>query len=266
MHDTLASLVERALAGNPRPLEFYLREHSHLPGPRVNIELANDVGHLLSASCLKSPDTVRALIHYFVNGDRRSVKSNSPAEFVIFCGVIVVGICATVQPLWREQTVEMLNHYACSPYWRVRDAVTLAYQHLLTADAQAIIPYLMRAAGAGNYLQQRAAVTAIAEPRLLYSAATLHDALVLQRIVLENLRQVPAIEREYEAFKILRRALGYTLSVVTAAAPEQGFALMRECASWRDDDICWILQENIKKRRLARFVEYTAIVNKMISS
>jgi hypothetical protein len=35
--------------------------------------------------------------------------------------------------------------------------------------------------------------------------------------------------------------------------PEQGFALMRECASWDDVDINWVLRENLKKKRLAKF-------------
>jgi hypothetical protein len=39
MHETLASLVARALEGSPRPLEFYLREQSRLPGPRANLAL-----------------------------------------------------------------------------------------------------------------------------------------------------------------------------------------------------------------------------------
>ena len=49
MHDTLSSLVERALNGTQRPLEFYLRENGRLPGARANMELANDVSYLLAA-------------------------------------------------------------------------------------------------------------------------------------------------------------------------------------------------------------------------
>ncbi|MBV9230788.1 MAG: hypothetical protein JOZ18_15880, partial [Chloroflexi bacterium] len=251
MHDTLSSLVERALTGNQRPLEFYLRDHSRLPGPRANLELANDVSYLLAASIPRHPDAVHSLINYFANGDRVMVASNTPSEFIMLCGIIASGTCAAAQASWREETFDLLSHYACSPYWRVRECVAIAYQHLLMADSQITLPHLMRLATEGNYLQQRAAVATIAEPSLLYATDLLSAALKFQRIVLERLRSTPTADRKNEDFRVLRRTLGYTLSVITAAAPEEGFALMRECAAWGDSDVNWILRENLKKKRLA---------------
>jgi len=265
MHDTLTSLVERAIAGHPRPLEFYLREHSGLPGPRANLELANDVSYLLAAAANKHPDTVHSLVNYFATGDRKQVLGNTPAEFIMLCGVIAAGTCAAVQAEWREKTIEMLSHYACSPYGRIREGVATAYQHLLSVDQQLVIASLKQLATEGNYLQQRAAVAAIAESHLLFDPAIVSDAVLLQRVVLENSRRVPAAERKIEDFKILRRALGYTLSIITAAAPEQGFALMRECASWNDDDITWILRENLKKKRLAKFSQDAALIAQLLT-
>ena len=265
MHDTLNSLVERAIAGRPRPLEFYLREHSRLPGPRANLELANDVGSLLAAAADKHPDEVRSLINYFATGDRKQIAGNTPAEFIMLCGVIAAGTCAVVQPEWREKTLEMLSYYACSPYWRIREGVAMAYQHLLSADQQTVIASLKRLAVEGNYLQQRAAIAAVAEPHLLFNDEAIQDAVQLQRVILENSRRAPSAERKLEDFRVLRRALGYTLSVITAAAPEQGFALMRECATWNDEDITWILRENLKKKRLAKFSQDTALVARLLA-
>ncbi len=265
MHDTLNSLVERAIAGHPRPLEFYLREHSRLPGPRANLELANDVSYLLAAATDKHPDEVRSLINYFATGDRKQVVGNTPAEFIMLCGVVAAGTCAAVQPEWREKTIEMLSHYACSPYWRIREGVATSYQHLMSVDQQIVIASLKRLATEGNYLQQRAAIASVAEPRLLFDPEVVKDAVQLQRVVLENSRKVPAAERKLEDFKVLRRALGYTVSVITAAAPEQGFALMRECATWNDEDITWILRENLKKKRLAKFSLDAAQVAKLLA-
>jgi hypothetical protein len=64
---------------------------------------------------------------------------------------------------------------------------------------------------------------------------------------------------------VLRQTLGYAVSVITAAAPERGFALMRTCATWGDTDIVWILRENLKKKRLAKFVEYTAELSELLA-
>lgn len=265
MHDTLASLVERALTGNSRPLEFYLRDHSRLPGPRANLELAHDVSYLLAASVSKHPEEVWSLLNSFTDGDRRMVVSNTPAEFVILCGIIAAGACAAVQSERRNETFALLRRYAGSPYWRVREGVAIAYQHVLAAQPQETSPQIIALATEGDYLQQRAAVAATAEPPLLYTPDMLALALKVQRIVLERVARVAVGERKSEEFRVLRRTLGYTLSVITAAAPEQGFALMRECASWGDADIAWILRENIKKKRLAKFVEDTEVVSRLLA-
>jgi hypothetical protein len=83
--------------------------------------------------------------------------------------------------------------------------------------------------------------------------------------VLERLHALPAAERKRADVRVLRQSLGYTLSVVAAAAPEKGFALMRECATWGDPDINWVLRENLKKKRLAKFAEHTEKVSKLLA-
>src|SRR5262249_2276278 len=142
----------------------------------------------------------------------------------------------------------------CGPFWRVREYVAIAYQRLLQADAHTTLAHLMELAKSGNYLQQRAAVITLAEPELFYNADLVVPALEVQRTVLCYLHTVPARERRREDFRILRRALGHTISVVTAAAPEEGFALLSECATWDDADINWVLRENLRKKRLAKFI------------
>ncbi|GCE25337.1 hypothetical protein KDA_08210 [Dictyobacter alpinus] len=262
MHDTLSSLVERAVTGHHRPLEFYLREHSRLPGPRANLELANDLAYLLASASSTHPDTVLSLIYAFSNGNRKAMVDNTPSEFVMLCGVVAAGACAAVRSEWREQVIEMLSYYACSTSWRVREAVATAFQHLLTADSEMILPHLSQLAASENFLQQRAAVAALAEPRLLYTPELAENALQLQRIVFEHMAHIPMPERKCEDFRTLRRALGYTLSVVAAALPEKSFAFMCECALWNDGDINWILRENLKKKRLAKFShEITSVMN-----
>jgi hypothetical protein len=254
VHDTLSSLVERALVGSPRPLEFYLREHGGIPGSHANIELANDVGSLLAAALTRYPDKIRSLLNSFTSNERKSAVSNTPTEFVLLCGILAFGSCAAASPEWRDEVFVLLKHYACSPFWRIREAVAMAYQRLLQADSQTTLAHLMELARSGNYLQQRAAVTTLAEPQLFYSSDLVVPALEVQRIVLCYMHAVPVRERKREDFRVLRRALGHTVSVVTAAAPEEGFALLSECATWNDADITWVLRENLRKKRLAKFL------------
>ncbi len=264
-HDTLSSLVERALTSNPRPLEFYLREQSRLPGPRANLELVNDLSYLLAAQTTEQPDEVRTLLDYLINDDHKKVASNTPSEFVVLCGVVAFGACAAAKSTWRSEVFELLEQFACSPYWRVRQGVEIAFQRLLTDAPQATISYLLILATRGNYYQQRASVASIAEPSLLYSSDTVQAALSILNSVLESLHTSPAFDRKREDFRVLRQTLGYAISVITAAAPEKGFALMRTCASWGDPDVVWILRENLKKKRLAKFVAYTTELSELLA-
>ncbi len=264
-HSTLSSLVDRALMGNQRPLEFYLREQSRLPGPRANLELVNEMSYLLAALSSEQPEKVQTLLNYLISDDRKKIVSNTPAEFVVLCGIVAYGACAAVHSVWRSEVYELLDQFACSPCWRVRQGVEIAFQRLLIATPQDTISYLTILATQGNYLQQRAAVAAIAEPALLFSPELVHAALSLQFVVLERVHASSALDRKREDFRVLRQTLGYAISVVAAVTPERGFALMRTCASWGDTDITWILRENLKKKRLAKFVDYTEVLAKLLA-
>ena len=99
----------------------------------------------------------------------------------------------------------------------------------------------------------------------LNDQAMIDAALAIQRFVLGRVHELSATDRKREDVRVLRQSLGYTLSVVTAAAPEKGFALMRDCAKWDDADINWILRENLKKKRLAKYVEHTEKVSKLLA-
>jgi hypothetical protein len=264
-HSTLTSLVERALTGNQRPLEFFLREQSRLPGTRANVDLLNDFSYLVASLVPERSDEVAPLLDYLVSHANEKVVGNTPGEFVVLCGLVAYGECAAVRAAWRSEVFELLERHACSVCSRIRDGVATAFQRLLGAAPQDTMNFLILLATQGNYLQQRATIAAIAESPLLRSSDIVFMALDIQQIVLERLHAAPALDRKREDFRVLRQALGYTLSVVTAAAPSRGFALMRECAGWRDSDINWILRENLKKKRLAKFVDFTEELTRLLA-
>lgn len=259
MQDTLQPLIERALAGQPGFLEFYLRDQSRLPGARANVELAQDFSHLLASLGAVCPHETRALLNHLVR-DEQKVVSNTPGEFVFMCGVLAFGACAAAIPEWRADVFALLTQYARSLAWRVREATALALQKLLVAAPDETLLLLMNLLDQGDCFQLRACLAAISEPALLNSIEFVDAALVMQRVAIEYLHALPTVERKRTDVRILRQALGYTLSVVTAARPDDGFALMCEIATWNDPDVNWVLRENLKKRRLAKFRDYTARV------
>src|SRR5947209_18832628 len=108
-HSTLSSLVERALTGNQRPLEFYLLDQSRLPGPRANLELVDDLSDLLAELVAEQPDKVRSLLNYFISDNHKKVVSNTPAEFVVLSGVVPFGACAVAIPDWTSGGIHLLS-------------------------------------------------------------------------------------------------------------------------------------------------------------
>ena len=264
MHETLSSLVARAFTGNRRPLEYYLRDQSRLPGTRANLELVNSLSNLLAAIVPEQPEQVWMLLQYLVQ-DEKTVVKNTPDEFVILCGVVAFGACASVQTEWHTEVFEKMELFACSNSWRVREGAAIALQRLLPAIPHETIKFLKELATKGNCFQQRASVAAIAEPPLLNDQAMIDAALAIQRYVLGRVHKLSATDRKREDVRVLRQSLGYTLSVVTAADPDKGFALMRDCAKWDDADINWILRENLKKKRLAKYVQQTEKVSKLLA-
>ncbi len=265
MYDTLSSLIERALRGTPLPLEFYLREQSRLPGPRANLELAEDVGYLLSIQARTQPERVRSVLKHFFSRPAGPEIRNTPAEFIFLCGVIGYGACAAGNTDWEHELFQVLDHYTTSPLWRVREGVVKALQLLLPTDPVATLTYVNRLAEQSDYLSQRAAVAALAEPGLLSTPQLREAALALHYRVMTRLITIPTPERKDENFRVLRKALGYTLSIVTAAEPEQGFARLKEYATWRDRDVNWILRENLKKKRLTKFEAYAEELTQLLS-
>lgn len=256
MEDTLQPLIDRAMAGQPAFLEFYLRDQSRLPGTRANLELAQDLSHHLALLASDFPGEMRALLDHLLC-DERHVVSNTPGEFVVLCGVLGLGACAAAVPAWREDAFDQLAESACNSAWRVREGTATALQKLLAVAPDETLLKLLDWLDEGDCLQMRACLAAVAEPALLTSERVISSALIMQRIALEYLHSLPREERKVPATRVMRQALGYTLSVVTAASPDDGFALMCEIATWNDVDINWVLRENLKKRRLAKFRTYT---------
>jgi len=88
-------------------------------------------------------------------------------------------------------------------------------------------------------------------------------ALEMHRDILE--RVLGTQERKSEEFRVLRKALGYTLSIVVQANPQDGFDFMAQLARSGDLDARWIVRENLKKSRLVKnYPEQVAAINKTL--
>jgi hypothetical protein len=216
--------------------EPFLLEHSGLPGPRGNIELGQAV----------ADEGDRELFAHLISFDATIAPTNDPREFLAFCGTIGFG---KLLAEGDSSALQVLRRQASDPRWRIREGVAMALQRFGDADMDALLSE-MCAWSTGNPLEQRAAVAALCEPRLL--AEKKHVARVLRILDAVTKSLAKTKDRKSAEFLALRKGLAYCWSVAVAASSEDGKVMMEKWFASEDRDVVWIMKENLKKNRLAR--------------
>lgn len=240
-------------SGDAGDLLAYLVAESHLPGSRANLELAGAFSETVREFAAADPDDQSALWRLCVElacVAPEDAPTGDPHEFLSFCGVRGIGAIGSVSPACAEEAAAHLAEASADPRWRVRDAVAMGVQDLLSRQPDTAVPELEDWVEGGSWLAMRAAVAGVAEPDLLAEPELARMALRLHRKTL--IRVYMAKERESDAFLALKNALGHTLSLVIAALPGIGFEYLRQLATLDDRDIRWIVKENLKESRLGK--------------
>ena len=263
--EQLASLLAADAAAE---LEGCLLANSGLPGPRGNLELAHALADRLAREA--PGPAVRARLERWRAQAPEQAPTGNPREFLSFCGALARSADWARDgdgpggERGRAQIARDLRQAAEDPRWRMREAAAMALQRIGEADPASLLELLPAWLETGSYFVLRAVAAALAHPPLLEDPAIARRALTLADGVLSKAAAAPAAARREEGFRVLRQGLGYALSVLAAAEPEQGFALMEHWAARRDPDVAWILRENLKKKRLARYPEGLRRVSKKL--
>ena len=214
----------------------YLKENSGLPGPRSNLELLHIVSELgdeqLFMECLDYDETI--------------APTNTPGEFVATCGVTGLG---TLISCGMIHHYDLLRKYASDSRWRVREGVAFALQIIGKKDFESLIDRL-RDWKEGNPYEKRAVVAGLCEPALIKVKKNARTVLEFLEDIFDSIETIS--ERKDESFRVLKKGLGYGLSVAMVAYPLEGKALFEKLLLKKDNDIRWILKENLKKKRLDR--------------
>jgi hypothetical protein len=217
--------------------DFLLKE-SGLPGPRANLELVQ------AAADLGTPEQFR---RWLALGPA-ATPANTALEFLPLCGVVGLG---RLLAEGRLDVLAEVRKHANDPRWRVREGVAMALQRWGDADMRALVRAMKDWAN-GTWLEQRAVAAGLCEPRLL--ADGIHAKAVLKVLdrVTRAVAKVSPAGRKADDFKVLRQSLAYCWSVAVAAAPADGKAAMEYWLTGHDNDVRWIMKENLKKNRLTR--------------
>ncbi len=214
----------------------YLMAESNLPGPRGNLELAQ-----AAASC----GTEQQFLS-FLQWTPQLAPENTPQSYLAFCGTLGLGWLILQG---QEHYLATLKQQANDPRWRTREAVAMALQHIGDHNPSLLL-VICREWKSGSWLEQRAVVAGLCEPRLLVSESFAKIAIDTFDEITTHIQQ--AAPNKAEDFRTLRQALGYGWSVVIAANPDPGKEYLEKWAQDPHPDIRWMVKENLKKKRLQR--------------
>jgi len=214
---------------------FLLRE-SGLPGPRGNIELARAV----------ADEGDEELFQTYLSFEAEIAPTNSPQEFLAFCGVLGLGRLVSEG---KSELLGTLRDWASDPRWRSREAVAMALQRLGQVDMDLLLTEMERWSR-GGLLERRAAAAGLCEPVLLGQPE--HARRVLEILDVITASIVDEEDRRSDQFRALRKGLGYCWSVAVVALPDYGKKMMERWFSSDDKDVRWVMKENLGKKRLER--------------
>lgn len=216
--------------------DTFLLQESGLPGRRANLELAQAVAE----------EGDEELFVRYVSFDPAKAPTNSPHEFLAFCGVVGLG---RLLAEGETEFFETLRLHSSDPRWRIREAVAMALQRLGRVDMDALLQEMERWSQ-GNSLEKRAAAAALCEPNLLREGKHADAVLQILDEITASIRHVE--NRKSDEFQALRKGLGYCWSVAVVATPDKGREMMEKWFASDDRDIAWILKQNLRKKRLVR--------------
>jgi hypothetical protein len=142
-----------------------------------------------------------------------------------------------------------LRDYASDPRWRIREAVATGLQLAGDQDMDLLLREMQKWSK-GNWYEKRAAAATLSEPRLLKQPKHAKQVLQILDQITNSMEQADGAKDE--SFKVLRQGMGYCWSVVVAALPEVGKPMLEKWLKSRDQDVRWMMKENLKKNRLIK--------------
>ncbi len=231
-------------------LEQTLLDGSGLPGPRANLELA---AAFADASGERPLDETWDRLTRWATISSSEAPTNHRREFLPFCAVQALGsVYLSLDPDRRAWVDEKVTSAAQDIRWRTREAAAIAVQRIANADFDAARRLVLTWAERRQPLLWRAALATLAEPSLLSEPGRASFALDIAQQACDGYEASSSEDRALEPWRILRKGLEYAPSVMTAASPREGFAMLARWAGSEDADVRKIVMTNLRKARLAR--------------
>jgi len=239
-------------SGDAGDLIAYLAAESSLAGPRTNQDLTEAFARAIREFAVADREDRRILWDLCVELaciSPEDAPTSEPHESLSVCGVRGIAAMGTVSPGCVKAALRKLAESAEDPRWRVRDAVAIGLRDLLARHRDVTVSELNGWVEGGSWSAMQTVAAGVADADLLREPDLAEAALMLHRKIM--IRVYTAGERESEDFQALRKTLGCTLSRVVAALPSSGFEYLQQVSTLDDQEIRWIVRENLKDNHLA---------------
>lgn len=239
-------------SGDAGDLIAYLAAESSLAGPRTNQDLTEAFARAIREFAVADREDRRILWDLCVELaciSPEDAPTSEPHESLSVCGVRGIAAMGPVSPGCVKAALRKLAESAEDPRWRVRDAVAIGLRDLLARHRDVTVSELNGWVEGGSWSAMQTVAAGVADADLLREPDLAEAALLLHRKIM--IRVYTAGERESEDFQALRKTLGCTLSRVVAALPSSGFEYLQQVSTLDDQEIRWIVRENLKDNHLA---------------
>ncbi|MBK5115027.1 MAG: hypothetical protein JJE41_15485 [Candidatus Heimdallarchaeota archaeon] len=237
-----------------RPLQEYLVKNSRLPSPRGNLELAYCLYDLTLTFNEEKKDDLWKLFSKLSQISAGTAPVNDPKEFLSFCGIFGIGAIANNYHSYLSESLKILKKASSDGRWRMREGTAHVLTKLIKTYQGKVIDRIFPWIKEKNWLLIRAAAAAFADPKLLKDKKLANTAFELHLELIDLILKEK--DRRSIEFRAARKGFAYTFSVVVAALPDKGFEFLESLTLIDDNDIRWILKQNLRKNRLKnRFPE-----------
>ncbi len=239
-------------SGDAGDLIAYLAAESSLAGPRTNQDLTEAFARAIREFAVADREDRRILWDLCVELaciSPEDAPTDDPHEFLSVCGVRGIAAMGPVSPGCVKAALRKLAESAEDPRWRIRGAVAIGLRDLLARHRDVTVSELNGWVEGGSWSAMQTVAAGVADADLLREPDLAEAALLLHRKIM--IRVYTAGERESEDFQALRKTLGCTLSRVVAALPSSGFEYLQQVSTLDDQEIRWIVRENLKDNHLA---------------
>jgi len=238
-------------SGSRKKLEETLVANSNLPGKRANLELAFAVADFFGSGNLN--ESSWKMLTEWARIAPEDAPVNHPKEFLPFCAILSLGSSYSLAGQKNKaKVIDIIKNAASDPKWRMREAAAMGFQRIAEKDFNVIKRLFSEWIGKATFSEKRAILVALAHPPILNKEENVAFCFQMADEVLQGLLDLKRSDEETEEYTILKKGLGFTLSVYVVYSPGKGFSFLKEWAQKGNEEIRKIIKTNLSKSRLVK--------------